>query len=168
MLFTEEVNNIEELVNKIEELDTELSNNLKVAVVCFIFDENGKLILQKRGTGARDEVGKLCAIGGSANFSDPSFRDSLMRELREEGGDSAKVRIDEFIGAVPKSGFDKNAGIFNNWIILGYKGTLLSGELINTEPDRCDGFVAKYLEEFDINELAITPKVFVKHMLNNR
>lgn len=167
MLFTEEVRNIEELVSVIDELDSNLTNNIKVAVVCFVFDQNGKLILQKRGAGARDEVGKLCAIGGSANFSDASFRDSLMRELREEGGDKANIRIDGFIGAVPKSGFDKNAGVFNNWLILGYKGTLLNGELVNTEPDRCDGFIAKYMEEFDENELAITPKVFIKYMLNN-
>lgn len=166
MLFTEEVENINELVNKITELKLDLNNNLKVAVVCFVFDTSGKLILQKRGEGARDDVGKLCAIGGSANYSDPNFRESLMREIREEGGENARVRIDSFIGAIPKKGFDKNAGVFNDWVILAYRGTLIEGEFINSEPERCAGFIIDDMEAFMQYNLGETAKICIAYMLN--
>lgn len=167
MLFTEEVENINELVNKINELNFDAIDSLKVAVVCFVFDASGKLILQRRGEGARDDVGKLCAIGGSANFSDPNFRASLMREIREEGGEEAVVQIDGFIGAIPKQGFDKNAGVFNDWIILVYRGTLLKGEFVNSEPDRCSGFVTDYMENFKKHDLVETAKIGINYMLSN-
>jgi 8-oxo-dGTP pyrophosphatase MutT (NUDIX family) len=164
MIFTDEVKNINELMMKLSE--DEIEDGIKVAVVCFIFDKDGKLILQKRGAGARDDVGKLCAIGGSANFSDASFRDSLKREMIEEGGSEAVINIGNFIGAIKKESYDKNAGVFSNWIILAYMGTLESGELINTEPDRCDGFVKEYMENYIEEDLALTAKIVINHLLN--
>lgn len=165
MLFTDEVTNIQELLNKINELNIDIEDGIKVAVVCFIFDSEGKLILQRRGKGARDDVDKLCAIGGSANMSDANFRESLLREIREEGGTEAEVQIDKFIGAIHKKGFDKNSGTFNDWIILSYMGTLKSGEFINTEPERCSGFERKFMEEYDRDELVLTAKVCIDYLL---
>lgn len=165
MLFTEEVTNIEELLNKIDALDIDIEDGIKVAVVCFVFDSEGKLILQRRGSGARDDVDKLCAIGGSANMSDANFRESLLREMREEGGDKAVVEIDKFIGAIHKKGYDKNSGTFNDWIILSYMGTLKSGEFINSEPERCSGFERKFMEEYDRDELVLTAKVCIDYLL---
>ena len=165
MIFTEEVTNIQELLNKINELDIDIEDGIKVAVVCFVFDSDGKLILQRRGKGARDDVDKLCAIGGSANMSDANFRESLLREIREEGGDQAVVEIDKFIGAIHKRGYDKNSGSFNDWIILSYMGTLKSGEFINSEPERCSGFKCKYMEEYDRDELVLTAKVCIDYLL---
>lgn len=165
MLFTDEVTNIQELINKIEELDVDIEDGIKVAVVCFVFDADGKLILQRRGKGARDDVDKLCAIGGSANMSDANFRESLLREIREEGGDKAVVEIDKFIGAIHKKGYDKNSGNFNDWIILSYMGTLKSGEFINSEPERCSGFESKFMEEYDRDELVLTAKVCIDYLL---
>lgn len=165
MLFTDEVTNIQELLNKINELNIDIEDGIKVAVVCFIFDSEGKLILQRRGKGARDDVDKLCAIGGSANMSDANFRESLLREIREEGGTEAEVQIDKFIGAIHKKGFDKNSGTFNDWIILSYMGTLKSGELKNTEPGRCSGFESKFMEEYDRDELVLTAKVCIDYLL---
>lgn len=165
MLFTDEVTNVQELLERIKELDIDIEDGIKVAVVCFIFDSEGKLILQRRGKGARDDVDKLCAIGGSANMSDVNFRESLLREIREEGGSEAEVKIDKFIGAIHKKGFDKNSGSFNDWIILSYMGTLKSGELKNTEPERCSGFEKKFMEEYDRDELVLTAKVCIDYLL---
>ncbi len=167
MLFTEEVTNIQELLNKINELDIDIEDGIKVAVVCFIFDSDGKLILQRRGKGARDDVDKLCAIGGSANMSDANFRASLLREIKEEGGSEAEIEIDKFIGAIHKKGFDKNSGTFNDWIVLSYIGILKSGELINSEPERCSGFERKFMDEYNTDELVNTAKICISYMLNN-
>lgn len=166
MLFTDEVTNIQELLNKINELNMDIEDGIKVAVVCFVFDCDGKLILQRRGKGARDDVDKLCAIGGSANMSDANFRESLLREIREEGGEAANVEIDKFIGAIHKNSYDKNSGSFNDWIILSYMGTLKSGEFVNSEPDRCSGFVSQYMEDFDPDELTMTAKVCIPYLIN--
>ena len=84
MLFNEEVYNIDELIDKVVN-DTTI-HKMKVCVVCVLYDQDGKIILHRRGEKARDEVGKLQAIGGSINKVDSNFRDSMMREIREEGG----------------------------------------------------------------------------------
>lgn len=167
MLFVEEVNNMDELVDKLNEVDEEI-DEVKVAVVCFIFDSQGKLILHRRGPGARDEIGKLLAIGGSVNATDASFRDALKRELVEEAGDSAEIRIDNFIGAQLDGKIDRHTGKFINWIILGYTGTITSGELVNSEPDRCVGFEKAYMEEFKEIELSATANKFIKQLIDTK
>ncbi len=167
MLFVEEVNNMNELVDKLSEVDEEI-DEVKVAVVCFIFDAQGKLILHRRGPGARDEIGKLLAIGGSVNASDASFRDALKRELMEEAGDSAEIRIDDFIGAQLDGKVDRHTGKFINWIILGYTGTIISGELVNSEPDRCVGFEKAFMEEFKEVELSSTANKFIKRLIDTK
>lgn len=167
MLFVDEVNNMDELIDKISELDEDIEE-VKVAVVCFIFDSNGKLTLHRRGPGARDEIGKLLAIGGSVNGTDASFRDALARELKEEAGDKAEIRIDDFIGAQLDGKVDRHTGKFINWIILGYTGTIISGELVNSEPDRCVGFEKAYMEEFREEELSTTAFNFIKQLIDTK
>ena len=165
MLFTDEVKNMNELIEKISELDTNL-DKIKVAVVCFVFDKNNNLILNRRGPGARDEIGKLQALGGSVNSQDIDFRDALKRELKEEGGSSSTVIIDSFIGAQIDGKVDKHTGEYIDWIILGYKGILVDGELINAEPDRCVGLEKNSMENFLKDDLSITAYNFIKKMLN--
>lgn len=163
MLFTDEVKDMNEFIDKIKDFD--LGDRVKVAVVCFVFDKSGKLILNRRGPGARDEIGKLQALGGSINADDADFRSALLRELREEGGDKAKVSIDYFIGAQKDGKFDNTLGEYVNWIILGYKGTVQEGELINAEPDRSVGLEKGELDEFKKEELSITAYNFIQELM---
>lgn len=164
MLFYDEVKDLEELVEKLKSMDIYL-DNVKVGVVCFIFDEYNNLILNKRGANARDEVGKLQAFGGSVNKSDHSLRDSLKRELAEEVGTLAHIEIEKFIGAQ----LDKKVvnGEEINWIILAYTGKLIDGNLINMEADKSDGFVIKKPDEFLNDNLSTTAYNFIKLILNN-
>lgn len=164
MLFTDEVKTMDELVEKLSEVDN--LGKVKVAVVCFIFDKQDNLILHRRGAGARDEVGKLQAIGGSVNGRDANFRDALERELREEAGTNCSIRIDEFIGAQLDSKFDKQVGSFVDWVILAYKGKVTSGELENMEPDRCVGFEKDDMSNFSKDDLSITAYNFIQKMLS--
>ncbi len=167
MLFVDEVTNMDELIDKLSELDMDI-DEIKVAVVCFIFDDKGKLTLHRRGPGARDEIGKLLAIGGSVNGSDKTFRDALKRELTEEAGDKATIRIDDFIGAQLDGKIDRHTSKFINWIILGYTGMITSGELINSEPDRCVGFEKAFMEEFREEELSKTAYNFIKQIIDTK
>ena len=167
MLFKNEVKNMEELIDtlsEIEELDD--LEQVKVAVVGFIFDKNGNLVLHRRGPGARDEIGKLQALGGSVNSGDGDFRNALVRELSEECGGEANFEIKDFIGAQLDGKVDGHSRTFINWIILGYRVDHLSGELINNEPDRCVGFEKAPMNQFDLSECSTTAANFIKEMLN--
>ena len=165
-VFKQEVRNMNMLSEALD--DFEADYKVKIAVVCFIFDKDGNLILQRRGPGARDEVGKLQAIGGSINKVDSDFRASMLREIREEGGPYAEVRIDGFIGAQSDIKYDKNAAETVNWIVLGYKGTLISGNLVNGEPDRCIGFEKNKLDGFKREDLSDTAYNFIQELIKER
>ena len=168
MLFRDEVENMEQLIDtlsEIEELDSLVQ--VKVAVVGFIFDRNGNLVLHRRGPGARDEIGKLQALGGSVNGGDGNFREALIRELAEECGSEAKFEVSSFIGAQLDGKVDGHTHTYVNWIILGYKVNHISGELINNEPDRCVGFEKAPMAQFDLTETSTTAANFIKEMLNN-
>ena len=154
MLFSEEVKNIDELIEKV--LYDKSIKKMKVCVVCMLYDQNGKIVLHRRGEKARDEIGKLEAIGGCVDKSDGDFRDALMRELREEAGLEAEYSIDDFVVAQHTKHVDKNSNEMIDWVVLCYKGRILSGELINMEPERCVEFTYKtideYLEDKDLSE----------------
>lgn len=164
MIITEEVNNLNELAQRLKEADSGL-DKIKVAVVGFVFDSDGRLILNRRGPGARDEVGKLQALGGSINQTDKNFREALLRELKEEGGSEATLRIDSFIGGQLNRALDKYTQEYLDWIILGYKVTLLSGELKNSEPDRSEGLEVNFMANFKEEDLSRTTAKFIKLML---
>ena len=165
-VFKQEVRNMNMLAEALD--DFEADYKVKIAVVCFIFDKEGNLILQRRGPGARDEVGKLQAIGGSINKMDVDFRASMLREISEEGGPYAEVRIDGFIGAQSDIKYDKNAAETVNWIVLGYKGTLVNGNLVNGEPDRCIGFEKNKLDGFKREDLSDTAYNFIQELIKER
>ena len=109
MLFQDEVNTIEELVEKLSDFDQDFGK-IKTCVICFVFDKDNNLILNRRGPGARDEVGMLQAIGGSVNNSDVDFRSAMVRELKEEAGDKADIELGNFLGAFLNPAKDKNTG----------------------------------------------------------
>ncbi len=164
MLFKEEVHDLNELVNKLSEFDQDFGD-IKICVICFVFDKDGKLILNRRGPGARDEVGKLQAIGGSVNGQDANFKEALLRELREEAG-NAEFAITDYLGAVLNKTVDSITKENVNWIILGYKGKIVSGEVENMEPDRCIGFERNYMVDFNPQEISRTTYIFMQEMLN--
>lgn len=164
MLFKDEVKDIRGLAGKLKELG--MNEKVKICVMCFLFDKNNKLILTRRGPGARDEVGMLQAIGGSINASDLSLRDSLKRELREEAGNSASIKIHQFIGAIKNQAYDKNSEELVDWILLAYTGTLESGELINSEPDRCVCFEKKDLFDYKEEDVSKTTWFFMDELKN--
>lgn len=166
MLFTDEVKNMGELIEKVSTL-TEL-DHIKVAVVGFIFDKDGKLVLHRRGPGARDEIGKLQAIGGSVNGSDADFREAMKRELSEEAGSNAQFEIESFIGAQVDGKIDNTNGKFINWIILAYKINLVDGVMVNNEPDRCIGFEKDTMENFLTQEVSTTASNFIKYLIENK
>ena len=158
-VFYDEVIDTEGLVEKL--IDNQSLNEVKVGVICFIFDKNGRVILNRRGPGARDEVGLLQAVGGAVNKSDVNFVEALKREIVEETG-SYNVRIGEFIGAYYNKSFDNETKEYVDWIILGYTGYLESGKLENKEKSRSYDFEAFSLDEIKEEELSKSTYEFIK------
>lgn len=165
MLFTDEVETMDELVRKLK--DNESLHKIKVAVVCFLVEPDGKWTLHRRGAAARDNQGKLQALGGSYNVSDGTFRDALKRELVEEIGDKAVVENIRFLAAQLNTQFDTHKGEECDWVILAYLGDHVSGEYINMEPERCVGLESALPQDFKDEDLSTSPRNFIKFYLEN-
>ena len=165
MLFNDEVKNIDELIDKV--INERSIHKMKVCVVCMLY-KDGKIVLHRRGERARDEVGKLEAIGGSVDKSDGEFREALLRELNEECGVEATYEIGDFIVAQHTQHVDKNTNELIDWVVLAYEGKVLSGELINMEPDRCVEFTYKTLDEYlEDKDLSDSCRNFMNYMKDN-
>lgn len=161
MIFKDEVRNVDELVAKLIDIDS--LKKIKVAVVCFIFNKQGQVILNRRGPGARDDVGKLQAVGGSVNKSDADFLSALKREILEETGNN-DIKISKFIGAYHDRKMDNETKEVVDWIILGYVGILESGSLINVEKNRSVDFETFNLNDINPEELSISTYEFIKEI----
>lgn len=161
MIFKDEVRNVDELVAKLISIDS--LKKIKVAVVCFIFNKQGQVILNRRGPGARDDVGKLQAVGGSVNKNDVDFLSALKREILEETRNN-NIKIDKFIGAYHDRKMDNETKEIVDWIILGYIGILESGSLINVEENRSVDFETFNLNDINPDELSVSTYEFIKEI----
>lgn len=161
MLFNDEVRNKNELVKKIINIDS--LKKIKVAVICFIFNKQGQVILNRRGPGARDDVGKLQAVGGSVNKSDVDFLSALKREILEETG-NRNIKIEKFIGAYLDKKMDNETKEIVDWIILGYIGILEDGDLNNLEKDRSVDFEKINLNDIKQEELSVSTYAFIEEI----
>ena len=81
--FTKDINDEDELKNYLSDIGLKLPE-YRCAVIGLIFDEKGRVLLQRRGPKSRDEVGKLEDIGGAVEDTDLTFRDAMSREIFEE------------------------------------------------------------------------------------
>ena len=167
MLFNEEVKNIDELIEKV--LMDKTIHKMKVCVVCMLYDQDGKIVLHRRGEKARDEIGKLEAIGGSVDETDGDFREALMRELNEECGVEATYELGDFIVAQHTQHVDNHSNELIDWVVLAYYGKVISGELINMEPERCVEFTRNTIDEYLKDEdLSDSCRSFMQYMKGNR
>ena len=56
--------------------------NQKLGVIIHIEDEEGKILLQRRGPKSRDENGLFEDVGGKIEKSDITFKKAIERELK--------------------------------------------------------------------------------------
>ena len=152
-LFMQEVKNMKELEENLKN-NKNISKDYKVAVIVYAFDNENNIIFQRRGLGCRDERLKLETIGGRVKESDIDFRTALNREIIEEVGTDANIKLDEFIATTYATTFDNRDNKEQAWIYLVYKGTLKSGELRIAEPNKCLGYERYKIGEVDENELS--------------
>lgn len=120
----------------------------------YAFDQENKIIFQRRGIGCRDEQLKLETIGGRVKESDIDFRTALNREIIEEIGTDAEIKIEEFIIATYAKTFDQRHNQEQDWIYLAYKGDLKNGKLKITEPTKNLGYERYKIGEVNEQELS--------------
>lgn len=160
-LFLDEVKNMRELKEKLNENDN-IQQEYKVAVIVYAFDEDNRIIFQRRGPGCRDERFKLETIGGRVKEDDIDFRSALYREIVEEVGNEANIEIEEFITSTYAKTYDTRNNKEQAWVYLAYKGKLKSGELKIAEPDKCLGYEKYKIGKVDENELSNGAKELYK------
>lgn len=117
--------------------------NQKLAVIAHIKDVNGKILLQQRGPKSRDENGLFQDISGKIEEYDASFKDALLRELKEEVGDDAKININSTLGIYHL--YKNNI----NWLFIVFDCLYLNGELKLMEDGKCLGY-----KLFDYDEIS--------------
>lgn len=152
-LFSQEVKDRNEL-NEILKNNKEISEKYEVAVIVCAFDEENKIIFQRRGLECRDERLKLETIGGRVKESDIDFRTALKREILEEVGTEADIELAEFIVSTYAKTFDDRNNKEQEWVYLLYKGKLKSGELKIEEPNKCLGYERYKIGEVNEDELS--------------
>lgn len=165
IVIKKEIDNYDEMVKYISD------NNLidvkyRFAVVALLTDKNGKVILQRRGPKARDNNNILADIGGAFELSDKSFRDAMLREIREEVGNDALIEIEHFVSGSLKTIYDPEVGEDVNWLFLSYKCKYNGGELLINEPGKCRGYEYYGMDELPDTDRAETSKFFWDYYLN--
>lgn len=138
----------------------------RCAVIGMLFDKKGNIILQRRGPKSRDGNGMLADIGGAVEDNDNNFREALLRELKEEVGDSATIMIDDFVGGVLQNKYDSRTGKDVNWLFLLYKCTYVSGEIRCNEEGKSLGYEYYGKNEMPYDEMLDTTKYFWNYYVN--
>ena len=108
--------------------------NQKIGIIIHIKDENKKILFQQRGPKSRGDKFLYEDIGGRVESTDKSFKETAIRELKEEIGEAANIEISNQIGIYTVYKNDIN------WIFIIYLGKYIDGEIKIMEPEKCLGY----------------------------
>jgi ADP-ribose pyrophosphatase YjhB (NUDIX family) len=122
----------------------------RIAVGALIFTSDDKVLLMKRGVGARSEPGKLEGVGGGFDESDIDLHFALHREIKEELG-NVDVSIEELLTVMVRP----SQAYPGEWFVVPvYLCRLNSGEPTVQESLKCGGIY--YFELSQIPEDSLT------------
>ncbi len=101
----------------------------------WLFNEENKLLMIKRGKGARDEHGNWDLVGGGVDFNE-NPAETIMREVKEE------VNCD--IRDLKNVGYNNvqriQDGQKTHWICFLFTGRIKSSQVKIMEPDKVEEF----------------------------
>ena len=150
-------------------------NDYRIAVEALIFTKEGKLILEKRGPGCRDEIGKLEGVGG--NLKDRTdLHEKLYEEIDEELAAKKvgfEVKIERLL-EVRDVQFEERDKRMQNWIVVSYlcrviKGTPAIGEPENIEELKFLTMDELYeMDESDLSRSTVAARKVYKAKYGNR
>lgn len=161
LVFKEPVINKKDVINILKKNNINLPP-YRLAVIVILEDEQGNIILQRRGPKSRDEFNRLEDIGGAVEEYDDNLIEALKREIKEEVGEEANITIEEFIGAVLETKYDPYTNQNINWLFCLYHGIYHDGKLLINEPGKCLGYEFYKYDNLPHAELSKTSEYFNK------
>lgn len=102
-----------------------------VGVGAFIFNDEGKLLLEKRGPLAKNEVGAWIVPGGTVDFGE-TLKEATIREVKEELG--VDIELGEQLLCYDHLLPDEN----QHWVATAFMARIISGTPEILEPGKCD------------------------------
>jgi len=97
----------------------------------FIINDEGKILLTKRGEGARNQVGKWETPGGGVEFGETA-QETVIREIKEELG--VDIEITDLLCFVD----DIIESEGQHWAGPTYLAKIVNGEPQILEPENCE------------------------------
>ena len=136
--------------------------NQRLGVIVHIKNKDNKILLQQRGMESRDEIGMFEDVGGRVDSTDTSFKNAIIREMKEEIGDDAVIKLSNSIGIYHC--YKNNI----NWIFVVYLGEYIKGPIKIMEPEKCQGYhFFDYDEAINSDKVSEGSKFLVKSILYN-
>lgn len=137
-------------------------SNQKVGVIAHIENDKGEILLQQRGIKSRDENGLYEDIGGKVDPEDVTFKDAIIREIKEEAGDNINLKFSDSIGIYH---CHKNN---INWLFVIYFVKYINGDIKIMEPDKCMGYkFFAYNDALTSDEVTESCKYLIKRIKQN-
>ena len=134
----------------------DVPRDYRIAVGLLLFTPTNKVVLLKRGKGARDAQGQFEGVGGSLDDKENNLLSALQREVSEEIGD-VKVVIDQALGVKILPGENRSW-----WVVVDYLGRLVSGTPKNMESHKAEGVYELTLGEAKDIDLSIYQRETMK------
>ena len=135
--------------------------NQHLAVIAHIINEDGAILLQKRGNMARDNAGIYEDVSGAVEEFDQDFTAAIKREIKEEIGDAAQITL-------------RKEGIYHlykndiNWLFIIFLGTYYGGALKIMEPDKCLGYKFFTYEELEASPIVSESSKYLAKMIRRK
>lgn len=157
-----------------QDLERYLINNninlpeFRTAVIALFIDNDNNIYLQRRGPKSRDEVGMLEDIGGAVEEDDLTFRDALIREIKEEAGDKLDYNIKDLVGGCLINKYDSRTDSYVNWLFLLYECAYVSGEFLCNEEGKALGYEKYKYDNLPKEEVALSTLSFWEYYYNKK
>lgn len=102
-----------------------------VGTGAFILNDEGEILLMKRGPKAKNEVGAWMLPGGAVEFNE-TMRDTIIREVFEELGVHIEIdgQLPAFDHILPDEG--------QHWVTNIFTARIIDGVPEIKEPEKCD------------------------------
>ena len=132
-----------------------------VGMGALIFNNDGKLLLAKRGKKAKNERGKWEIPGGALEFGE-TFAEGLKREIQEE------LDIEIEVGGILQLCDHIISEEKQHWVAPTYFCKIISGIPKILEPEKCEEIGWFSIEEAEKLELSIITKEDIRILKDRR
>lgn len=130
-----------------------------VGVGAVIVNDDGKILLAKRGKKAQNERGKWEFPGGTVEFGD-TMKDTILREIKEELGMEIELgdKLPSIDHLIPEEK--------QHWVTSAYIARTKAGKPKIKEPEKCEEIGWFDFEQIEnmIDELSIASRQYIPYI----